>query len=391
MASLVPMPMVFGDSLSLDVVIPTFNRCPYDPQGPDAHRNPLVWVISSLTVQKQWIRSIVVVDDGSTDYTRSTVLALASQQNRPAILYHRLRRRHGSALARNSGAELSTARFLLFTDDDCIFARNAILRALLTLAWLVVKDPATAALNVPYYLRSRSFRSKVPRNQIGAVDITNGLVLGNFDTYPEEYNARDPGISVSGHRLLKPFEVANLGCTFLVDRTGFIRVGGFPSDFDWVNSYGEETELAFRLREGGSHLYFTPDPQIHVVHFKYGARIKSTPPRGRGFAVSIMGRKYTLNKLIGWSNAGGSSSGNRVDLAYLAYSKIYSYFVILSARSRQGGLNWLRRAYREYVSTEGESRLTRSQRETIWRAAASDGARRVRNQMDLGKHLSAGR
>jgi glycosyltransferase involved in cell wall biosynthesis len=390
MASFLPAQKAFGDSFSLDIVIPTFNRCPYDPQGPDAHLNPLVWAISSLTVQKQWIRTIVVVDDGSTDYTRSTVLALASQQNRPAILYHRLRRRHGSALARNSGAELSTARFLLFTDDDCIFARDAIRRALLTLAWLVEKDPATAALNMPYYLRSRSFRSKVPRNQIGAVDITNGLVLGNFDTYPEEYDAKDR-IAVGGHCLLRPFEVANLGCTFLADRSGFIRVGGFPCDFDWVNSYGEETELAFRLREGGSHLYFTPDPQTHVVHFKYGARINSTRPRGQGFAVSIMGRKYTLNKLIEWSNAGGSSSGNRVDLAYLAYSKIYSYFVILSVRSKQGGLNWLRRAYREYVLPEGESRLTRSQRESIWRAAASDGARRVRNQTHPGRHFSAGR
>jgi glycosyltransferase involved in cell wall biosynthesis len=364
----------------IDVIIPTFNRCPHHPDGAEGTRNPLLWTLETLATQNQDLSArILVVDNGSKDHTQAVVEAVARRHPYLPIHYIPYSERRGSIHARNYGAKQATASHLLFTDDDCLFPQGVLRRAYGLLRRIAEDDYLAAALNLPYYLRAHKPKAVVSMDRIGVVNLNQGCIEGNFDTLPAEYVHQEPRIELFGEQLLAPFVISNLGCTYLVDRMTFESAGGFPTDFDWSNSYGEETELAVRIGEVGRNLYFAPDPRCHVVHMKYGARMADlSQDEESSERVMVNGSALTLNQLGEWSNSPDSCSGNRVELAYCVYTRVLSYLCIIGTRSHEGSLRWLSRSYQEVV-VEGKGieagRLSCRERENAWRAATRDGLR----------------
>ncbi len=363
--------------VDFDIVIPTRNRCPYPPDGDLAVRNPLVWTLETIAADAGApVRSVIVVDDASTDHTAAVLRAMSVLRPWLRLSHIRLSSHHGSAAARNCGVRLASSEWLLFTDDDCLFGRHGIRRAAELVAHLRRRDPRLAALNLPYYLRRRTPARVVPVSAIGEFDPWRGRVSGNFDTLPD----RPGGAAVGSERLACPIPVRNLGCTFAAGRRSFLAAGGFPQDFHWKNSYGEETELAARMTEAGGTLYYAPDPRCHVVHMKYGAEMPPGPEEDGASRFTILGKACTLAELSAWSNQPQAGSGNRVAPGYAVYSRILSYFCIMGSRSVWGACRWLWHSYRDVVhapSGAAAAGLSRTERAAIWRSAAWRGFRRA--------------
>jgi glycosyltransferase involved in cell wall biosynthesis len=360
-----------------DVVIPTRNRCPYAPDSKDAIRNPLIWTLESIAANNDApIRNVIVVDDGSTDHTCAALQAISALRPQLRLLYLRLPRRRGSASARNYGARYGSSDWLLFTDDDCLFGQDTIRRAADLVRHLRERDGKTAALNLPYYIRRSTPAGCVPGPTIGKFDPRRGLVSGNFDAVPAGARAG----TVGTEQLSDPLRVNNLGCTYAVERRRLLAAGGFPEDFDWVNSYGEETELAVRLGQVGGHLYYAADPRCHVVHMKYGAELPPVRAGNESATFTILQTPCTLAELSAWSNQSQPGSGNRVEPSYAIYSRILSYFLIIYLRSSWGAFRWLWNCHRDYVQAPASTPaldLPRAERAAIWRAAAWHGIQRA--------------
>lgn len=84
------------------VVIPTYNRAPLLRRACD-----------SVLAQSWRDFELIVVDDGSTDDTRSVMDALADERTRYVQCEHR-----GVSATRNEGARLAQGRYLIFLDSD---------------------------------------------------------------------------------------------------------------------------------------------------------------------------------------------------------------------------------------------------------------------------------
>ena len=106
--------MTMSDALDISVVVPTFNR------GPQLE--PL---LTSLLDQDAGALEyeIVVVDNNSTDDTRSIVARVASRDPRGRLRYV-FEPRQGVSYARNTGVAQTTAPVIAFLDDDGVPGRD---------------------------------------------------------------------------------------------------------------------------------------------------------------------------------------------------------------------------------------------------------------------------
>jgi glycosyltransferase involved in cell wall biosynthesis len=86
----------------MTLVIPTFNRC-------DMLRRAITSSVNQAGIHLE----IIVIDDGSTDATRETVLAFEDRNVRYVFQSNR-----GVAAARNLGISLASSEWVAFLDDD---------------------------------------------------------------------------------------------------------------------------------------------------------------------------------------------------------------------------------------------------------------------------------
>ena len=98
--------------IDLDVIIPCYN----------AEKYLDACIESVLAQQTKYRVHIIAVNDGSTDETK-TLLDAYSKDERITVIY---RNNGGSAAARNTGLEHSTARFVYFLDSDDILLPGAV-------------------------------------------------------------------------------------------------------------------------------------------------------------------------------------------------------------------------------------------------------------------------
>lgn len=96
----------------ITVIIPVYNR-----------RSLLKLCINSLLKQKTSFKfEILIIDDCSTDGTRQ--LAVEFAKKNPKIKTILLKKKYGSAIARNKGIMASNSEVLAFIDSDCIAEKN---------------------------------------------------------------------------------------------------------------------------------------------------------------------------------------------------------------------------------------------------------------------------
>lgn len=99
------------DNDGIDVVIPVYNGASY-----------ILDCVSSVLSQTLKPRSVIIIDDGSTDETVELVNSLL--KSHPIVMLHRVGRNIGVSAARNAGIRLSKAPFVAFIDADDIWAPN---------------------------------------------------------------------------------------------------------------------------------------------------------------------------------------------------------------------------------------------------------------------------
>lgn len=97
------------EKISVDVVIPTYNRATLIKRS-----------IESILNQTVSCSKIIVVDDGSTDDTESVVNSL----NDSRITYFKNEINRGANYCRNIGIKLSDADFIAFNDSDDVWMPN---------------------------------------------------------------------------------------------------------------------------------------------------------------------------------------------------------------------------------------------------------------------------
>lgn len=364
------------------VIIPTFNRCPFPRNSENYKYNPLYLCIYSILMQKLPVNEIIVVDDGSTDFTKEVVDDLSKQADSTKgikIKYFRNDEKKGSSVARNIGAKHAMSKYLFFLDDDCVASPYLIFISMLTIKKIEKSDRNFAVLVLPFFNRS-SF----PKITQSLTDLQRTFVKRknkevHFDAMVEEYLLKRKIFLNTELFILKPIEVYQTLGHFIVNRSKYLDVSGFPDFATWPNKAGEEQEFACRLIENAYSLYFLPDPKASSFHGAYGAHIGGFT--GRDWLSEKTDGELSLVKFSEICE-NGIRSGNRVSAKEYIYSKIIACFCIIYKRNIKEAINWARHSHENFV-TENDSKwyptytrgdnFSREEREKIWHDAISDG------------------
>ncbi|HEX5495281.1 MAG TPA: glycosyltransferase [Mycobacteriales bacterium] len=363
----------------VSAVVATYNRCPFDPAGGRLRDNPLTWALDTLLDQAgHSLAEIVVVDDGSTDHT-AAVLNQITEAARIPIRVIRLGRHAGSASARNAGAAAATGQWLLFGDDDCLYPPYYAAGAAYLMHMLTRRDPATAAVMLPFYYRALRPREVLPATRIGRLEPDVARFATGFHAMPAGHLAGTARLDDYAG-LLAPLRVDLIGGTALIDAAALDRSGGFTDLSAWAMSYSDHLHLAADLTDTGGHLYHCPDPRLAAVHLKFGAAGRfPVHPDDLTTPLPTLGRPF--GELVELSAVRRTDTGCRVTDEDFHAEMIGAFFEFFAGRSESGGVAWGVRTWREFVETGEAYSLSvaavpgRRQREAAWRNGLARGAR----------------
>lgn len=236
---------------------------------------------------------LIVVDDGSHDGTAEWLRGLG-------VTVVRRPRRRGLPAARNLGLRLATTKWVLFGEDDVLFAPGHVERLL-----------AAAA--------------RLPR--VGAV--AGRLIAGEAWSLPEREPAPSANPLLDPLHLLgdfaapvpTPLALPSLHACALVDRTAALAVGGY--DESLVDSaFREESDFYARLWRSGRACWLVGDTwAVHVRHRLGGGC------RGRtGVGAKLANRwsywrntsRFARRHLPLWRRWGASDGPGRQSLRWAA-------------------------------------------------------------------------
>jgi len=366
----------------ISAIIPTYNRCPFNKDSEDYKYNPLSVCINALLLQRSSIKEIIVVDDASTDNTKKVVEELAAEAYSTKgikINYFCNEERRGSSISRNIGAKQATGKYLFFLDDDCVPTPHLSFISMIVIKKLEKADKNFAALVLPVYGRASYPKVAPPISELTQSFLKQGNKGARFNSIPLEYlTAKDRFIN-KNLKIFKPIQVYQLNGHFIIDRSKYLDVGGFPDFATWPNKSGEEPEFACRLIENTYTVYYLPENKASSFHGYYGARVGGFD--GYDWLSGITDGKLSLIKFSEVCE-NGIMSGNRVNVEDYCYCKVIAAFCIIYKRNTKEAINWARASYEEFVVKNkktwypayavGQSFL-REKREEIWHKAINDG------------------
>ncbi len=195
----------------ISVIIPSFNQGRY-----------VVETVESVLAQTHLQREIIVVDDGSTDDTRTR---LAPYDDRIQYCYQANK---GLSGARNAGFALSTGDYVLFLDSDDLLHPDALAQ----LSGILDQSPKEGLVYCAW-------------QQINAADKS---ILG-------EVHPRRVG------QLLKPLllrEFFFFGSSALIRREALEQVGGFDESLVW----GDDADMWLRIALAGWNFGYLDKPVL---------------------------------------------------------------------------------------------------------------------------------
>lgn len=181
---------------------------------------------------------VIIVDDGSTDYTSSVVATMQKTMNNITFLRQK---NQGPAVARNYAASQAKGRILAFTDDDC----------LVTHEWLSVIH--------------RSFDQQDILGLQGKTTTIKELVTPLTHQVMNEYG-----------------DYSTPTCNAAYLASTFHEMGGFDPEYPFQN---EDADLSWRVREQGTILFA---PEMHVLH----------PPRKDSFQKNAKKMKHLISEFM---------------------------------------------------------------------------------------------
>lgn len=209
---------------SCHIILPTYNR-----------RHVLEKTLSSYTTMGV---KLLVVDDGSTDGTESWLRSLGVD-----VVRHE--RRRGLPAARNTGLKAVEAPWVLFGEDDVMFAPGHFQILLAEAERLPQCAVVAGSLFVGH---SWDLPAARPLWEDGEL-LDPSLLLGNFAA-----------------RIAHALPMPTVHACALVDRAAILAVGGYDEHFT-DSAFREESDCFARLWHAGRSVWLTPATwAVHVRH-----------------------------------------------------------------------------------------------------------------------------
>jgi hypothetical protein len=376
---------------SVSAVIPTWNRCPFNPEE-HVSDNPLYWAVTSLRAEAgEALAEIIVVDDGSTDHTGEVVELLGAGNDPVPVRQVTCADHAGAWRARNLGAAAASCPLLYFGDDDCVFRPHTVAGAAYALALLRECDPAAAALGTPFYYRGLAPSAVLPGERIGTLDPVAGTFSTGFHAVPASYlNGHPPKLGGAG--LLMPLPVQLIGGAALIDAEALRAAGGFTDLSAWASGYSDHLHLSAAVTDAGARLYHCPDPRLGAAHLKFGAAgAYPLNPAELSTVLGALGRPF--GDLVALAAVPRASTGHRLADPDFFPEQVGSFFAFFATRSPAGAAAWAIRSWHEfardgYVPTLAVDRVPgHGDRAQAWR----DGLRTAAAVLVSSPSVSLGR
>ncbi len=211
--------------MKISVIMSTYNRPHY-----------LERVIEGYMNQTCRDFEIVVADDGSTEETASVVKEAAGKSEIPILHVLHPDKGFRAAKIRNKAAAKSTAKYIIFTDDDCMPSRNFVLDHL-------------SFLEEGYFIQGHRvlLGGKASKKfDFKSINIKRLLLLSLQREAINIHNFfRLPIPLIKKTRSLKGIR----SCNMSLFRRDFLAVNGFNEDFEGWGK--EDSELVARLYKFG--------------------------------------------------------------------------------------------------------------------------------------------
>lgn len=233
--------------MRISVVIPTYNR-----------EESLRECLREVTSQDYPDYEVVVVDDGSQDWTRAMIT-----RDFPEVIYLRQETNRGPAAARNRGIRFASGEIIAFTDDDCVPSTDWLSR----LAAGFESHPSAGAIGGLQEPPEKAWR----RNQIA-----------RYDRYQTRAIYRLGDGVKTGYPL--PVGTNNL----MMKKCQLLELGGFDELFPGAG--GEDADLLYRLAQLGKPTVCLPICVAHHQSWTWPAFIKQQIQRGVGAAYFLARR-----------------------------------------------------------------------------------------------------
>lgn len=214
--------------LDVSVIIPTANR-------PKQIKTQLDSILKNSALPKE----IIVIDQSKDNRTHQVVINL-NRKKATRVIYLR-NDKSGTTVSKNQGSQKATGKYLAFTDDDAWVHRN----------WLAT-----------------GFRTMEANPKIG---VLGGRIIAVFEPnpnepiqIPDEYRYVLPQYDQGDLPGNFPANSSPPGVSLWIARTDFFDHGLFderlgPNYGRIIQIYGEEFELAARIRAKGKQIYYSPE------------------------------------------------------------------------------------------------------------------------------------
>lgn len=387
--------------LPISALLVTYNRCPF----PKTALNPLAWTIESLLKQKNsGLTEIIVIDDGSTDYTPGTIAEISQQSSLP-LIHHQNPKNIGSARSENLALEKAKEDLVFLIDDDCLLTPYTLFG--LNYAYQELsKHSLLGTVSPPIFYRSTQPKIK-PLAEISPLDLNQGVMKSFLDSFPSEISNSLSQTSYLSHRFLNeklkvfaPLPLTNLWGVFLANKSSLLEAGGLPAYFTWKNSYSEFSELSLRLSEQGFSSFYLFDPKFHTIHLRFGFADGSSPCSKKIKDIP-RNRPLSLEEKIYLSNQPALGSGNRISSEEWAYSKIISFHTLFGLRTAEGAAAWAKKTNQEFVRRNRTEFYFYPQqsiddplvRKKVWQSAITDSQKLIASlkktpKLDMDSHFS---
>jgi glycosyltransferase involved in cell wall biosynthesis len=207
---------------------------------------------------------VVIADDGSGPEMRSFVDSFSQCSPFPIKYVSQPDEGFRKCKILNQAILASSALYLIFIDADCIPHPNFVQ------AHLDHQEPRTVLCGRRVNLSPQMSRSLTPQQILaGKLDhpfLSPALL---FDVLRGRASHLEEGFQIENRTLLKWLHRAEpvlFGCNYSLGRSLLEKVNGFNEDF--VDYWGEDTELGYRLRATGARLEWVRHSaiQYHLHH-----------------------------------------------------------------------------------------------------------------------------
>jgi len=265
------------DKPTISVIIPTYNR-----------RDSLERAVKSVLYQTHTDFELIIVDDSSTDETRTYVKTI--DDDRVQLLVHE--ENQGGGAARNTGISEAKGELIAFLDSDDIWTKNKLERS-----YKEFQKSPKADIIYSTYFRKHSFQSRL------------------------KVSSRNWKSGILQEELAKGWHPAPT--SFLMFRTSaLVRVGGFDED---LPSY-QDNDILLRL---GKFAYFDYVESPLGVKFENESDQISTDIDSVSSGIDSLEEKWE-DEIISKFGEGAWTEYNNKRMAHLQWRSILE-----SASNRQ--------------------------------------------------------